>query len=262
MLPSLFLSHGAPTLALERSPAGQFLDSLGTALPRPRAIVVASAHYLSPQAAAGAAGTPRTIHDFSGFPQALHELQYPAPGAPRLAEEILRRWRAAGLEPRTEATRGLDHGVWVPLLRMFPAAEIPVVPVAVDPRADARAHFRIGRALAGLGDEGVLVIGSGGFVHSLGDLDWRDAQAPMAGWAAEFADWMHARLLERDLDALLDWSQRAPHAARAHPTVEHLMPLFVALGAASADGMAPSARRLHRSHQFASLALDAYAFGG
>ena len=159
--------------------------------------------------------------------------------------------------PKVRENHGLDHGVWVPLRRMYPDADIPVVPLSVMPHGTAAQHYAIGQALAPLRDEGVLVLGSGGFVHNLGDLDWEHKDAPLAPWAQEFGDWMHAMLSARDWPALLDWQQRAPHARHAHPTVEHLMPLFVALGAA---GETPDVRTIHRSHEFGSLALDAFAF--
>lgn len=256
-MPSLFLSHGSPMLAVQDSPAGRFLDGLGRELPWPKAIVVASAHFMSDRPLLGGHVQPHTVHDFGGFPQALYTLQYPAPGAPDLAEAIATRLGDAGLPARVRENHGLDHGVWVPLRRMYPDAAIPVVPLSVMPHGTAAQHFALGRALSPLRDEGVLVIGSGGFVHNLGDLDWQHPHAPMAPWATAFGDWMHTMLAAHDIDALLHWQQRAPHAARAHPTVEHLMPLFVALGA---GGDAPSVRTLHRSHEFGSLALDAFAF--
>ena len=244
-------------LAVEDSPAGRFLDGLGDALPRPRAIVVASAHFMTAQPSIGAAAQPATVHDFGGFPAPLYQLGYPAPGDPELAGTIAQRLIDAGLRPSLQSNLGLDHGVWVPLRRMYPLADIPVVPLSVDPQGDAAYHLAIGRALTPLRDDGVLVIGSGGFVHNLGDLDWSHKDAPMPEWAAAFADWMRARLRAHDLDALLDWQRQAPHARRAHPTVEHLMPLFVALGAGDNAARISS---LHDSHEFGTLALDAFAF--
>lgn len=256
-LPTVFLSHGSPMLAVQDSPAGRFLDGLGRTLPWPKAVVVASAHFMTDRPMLGGHVQPHTVHDFGGFPQELYTLQYPAPGAPDLAESIAQRLADAGLPVRVRENHGLDHGVWVPLLRMYPEADIPVVPLSVMPHGTAAQHHAVGRALAPLREEGVLVIGSGGFVHNLGDLDWKHPDAPLAPWAGEFGDWMHATLAAQDWDALLDWQQRAPHAHHAHPTVEHLMPLFVALGAA---GKSPTVRTLHRSHEFGSLALDAFAF--
>lgn len=256
--PSLFLSHGSPMLAVQDSPAGRFLDRLGNDLPRPRGIVVASAHFMAAHPNVGAAPSPVTVHDFGGFPRELYAIQYPVSGDPTLADRVAGLLADAGFASSIRPDHGIDHGVWVPLRRMYPQADIPVVPLSVNPAGDAAGHYAAGRALASLRDEGVLVIGSGGFVHNLGDLDWQHPDGPMPSWAAAFADWMRERLAARDIDALLDWEQRAPHARRAHPTVEHLMPLFVALGAAGDNA---SVRSLHRSHEFGSLALDAFAFG-
>ena len=255
--PTLFLSHGSPLLAMQDSAAGRFLDGLGADLPRPSAIVVASAHFMSAQPLVGGDPRPRTVHDFGGFPDALYAIDYPAPGDPALAGRVVAQLSGAGIAARLRPAQGLDHGAWVPLRRMYPHADVPVVPPSVMPHADAAAHLALCRALAPLRDEGVLVIGSGGFVHNLGDLDFTDAGAPAPAWAREFGDWMRARIHARDWPALLDWQDRAPHARRAHPTIEHLMPLFVAIGAAGASA---TPRALHRSHEYGSLALDAYAF--
>lgn len=244
-------------LAVEDSPAGRFLDGLGEQWPRPRAIVVASAHFECERPSVGGAAQPATVHDFGGFPPELYRIRYPALGDPALAEDIANRLSEAGLAPAIRLNHGFDHGVWVPLRRSYPEGDIPVVPLSVNPRGDAAHHVAIGRALAPLRDDGVLVIGSGGFVHNLRGLDWAHRDAPMPPWAADFAEWMRGRLEAQDIDALLDWQRLAPNSCRAHPTVEHLMPLFVALGAA---GEPARLRSLHRSHEFGSLALDAFAF--
>jgi len=254
----LFLSHGSPMLAIEDSPAGRFLDGLGGAIPRPRAIVVASAHFLADRPMLGGHPRPHTVHDFGGFPEPLYALRYPAPGDPALAGDIAGRIADAGLPVKVREGHGLDHGVWVPLRRRYPQAGIPVVPLSVRPDADAASHYRLGQALAGLADEGVLVIGSGGFVHNLGALAWGQPDAPMPGWAREFRDWMRERVMAGNVEALLDWERQAPHARHAHPTTEHLLPLFVAMGAA---GGRAGVRHLHDSHEYGSLALDAFAFG-
>lgn len=245
-------------LAIEASPAGRFLDGLGDSIARPRAIVVASAHFMTDRPMLGGHPHPHTVHDFGGFPEPLYAIRYPAPGHPALADDIAGRIAATGLPVKVREGHGLDHGVWVPLRRMYPEADIPVVPLSVQPNSDADTHYRLGQALAGLADEGVLVIGSGGFVHNLGELAWGRPDAPMPAWARDFRDWMRDRVLARDVDALLDWERQAPQARHAHPTTEHLLPLFVAMGAA--DGRA-GVRHLHDSHEYGSLALDAFAFG-
>ncbi|HEX7112862.1 MAG TPA: class III extradiol ring-cleavage dioxygenase [Mizugakiibacter sp.] len=252
-LPTLFVSHGAPPLALEDSPTGRFLDGLGAQLPRPDAIVIASAHFAAAQAIVGAHPQPPTVHDFRGFPAPLYALRYAAPGAPVLAARVVELLRAADLDARADAHAGLDHGAWVPLRRMYPQADIPVVPLAVNPGADADWHFRLGAALAPLRREGALLIGSGGFVHNLGAIDWQGGATP--SWASAFADWLDGCLLAGDSAAARDWRQRAPQPRLAHPTPEHLWPLFVAWGAAGG-----TARPLHRAWEFGSLALHAYAF--
>lgn len=256
-MPTLFLSHGSPLLALQDSAAGRFLDGLAPSLPRPRALLVASAHYEARRVSIGGAAEPRTVHDFGGFSPELHRVRYAALGAPALAERVAGLLREAGIDAAIAPDQGLDHGVWVPLVRMYPDATIPVVPLSVDTRRDARFHLDLGQALQPLRDEGVMLIGSGGFVHNLGALEWGDPEAAAPDWANEFSAWMHARIAAGDLDTLADWQQRAPHARRAHPSAEHLLPLFVALGAAAP---APGVRVLHRSHEYGSLGLDAFAF--
>ena len=245
-------------LAIEDSPAGRFLDGLGGTIPRPRAIVVASAHFLTDRPMLGGHPRPHTVHDFGGFPEPLYALRYPASGDPALAARIAERIAAARLPVKIREGHGLDHGIWVPLRRMYPQADIPVVPLSVQPNADAASHYRLGQALAGLADENVLVIGSGGFVHNLAELAWGRPDAPMPSWARDFRDWMRDRVLAADVHALLDWERQAPQARHAHPTTEHLLPLFVAMGAAEGH---TGVRHLHDSHEYGSLALDAFAFG-
>lgn len=244
-------------LAVEDSPTGRFLDGLGDALPRPRALLVASAHYLSAAPQLGANPSPTTHHDFGGFPAPLYQIQYPAAGDPALASAAARLLADAGLPAAIDPQQRLDHGVWVPLRRMYPHADIPVVPLSILPGADAAWHYRMGQALAPLRDAGVLIVGSGGYSHNLGALHWGDADAPMPDWAREFTDWVSERIDGNDVDALLDWQRQAPHARQNHPTPEHFLPLFVALGAAGED----RPTRLNHVHEMGSLALDAWRFG-
>jgi 4,5-DOPA dioxygenase extradiol len=256
-MPALFLSHGSPMLAIENSATGRFLDSLGDALPRPRAVLVASAHYLSATPQLGGHPAPATHHDFGGFPAPLYDIQYPAKGDPALAAAVAKRLADAGIAASIDPLQRLDHGVWVPLRRMYPRADIPVVPLSIQPGADAAWHYRLGQALAPLREAGVMIIGSGGYSHNLGALHWGEADAPMPDWAREFTDWVSERIERHDLDALLDWQLQAPHARQNHPTPEHFLPLFVALGAAGED----RSLRLNHVHEMGSLALDAWRFG-
>ncbi|MEO8778891.1 MAG: class III extradiol ring-cleavage dioxygenase [Rhodanobacter sp.] len=256
-LPSLYISHGSPMTALHPGPTGERLAELAAVLPRPRAIAVASAHWLSHQPQVGAATTPETIHDFGGFPAALYQLHYPAPGAPALARHVLQLLDQAGLAPMQDPDRGLDHGVWVPLRLLYPAADIPVVPVSIQPELGPAHHYALGQALAPLRDEGVLVIGSGSITHNLHDLRAGYSDERQAPYVKPFIEWIEQKLAAGDIDALLDYRRQAPFAERAHPADEHLLPLFVALGAA---GVNVHAQRIDAGIDMGLLAMDIYRF--
>jgi 4,5-DOPA dioxygenase extradiol len=253
-LPALFLSHGAPTLAVEETAQTRAWAQLAGGLPRPKAILAVSAHWDTDAPMVSSAARPETIHDFSGFPRELYEQRYPAPGAPALANEVAERLSQAGIACGAEPTRGLDHGAWVPLKWMYPAADIPVTQLSVQSRRGTRHHYELGKALAPLRDDGILVLGSGGIVHNLREIQWQ-ARAPVA-WAKEFNDWIAERVAKGAIDDLLDYRERAPSAVRSHPTDEHFEPFFVALGA----GGLP-ARRLELGFVLGSLGMDSYIFG-
>jgi 4,5-DOPA dioxygenase extradiol len=256
-LPSLYISHGSPMTALHPGLTGERLAELATLLPRPRAIVMASAHWLSRQPQVGGAARPETIHDFGGFPEALYRLQYPAPGLPALAAEVARLLEEAKLPATINPERGLDHGAWVPLRLLYPDADIPVVPITIQPALGPAHQYAVGQALASLRDEGVLVIGSGSITHNLHDLGAGYSDAKQAPYVRPFIEWLEAKLVAGDIDALLDYRRQAPGAERAHPTDEHLLPLFVALGAA---GPAPRAQRIDAGIDLGLLAMDIYRF--
>jgi 4,5-DOPA dioxygenase extradiol len=257
-LPTLFISHGSPMLALQDSPARRFLAELGKSLPRPRAILVASAHWETLNAPAlSFAEHPETIHDFGGFPAELFAIEYPAPGAPDVAARAAALLEGAGLAVKRSPDRGLDHGAWVPLRLMYPEADIPMTQISILRGAAPADHEKIGQALTALRDEGVLVIGSGSLTHNLYEISRGGAEAPAPSWVTEFRDWMNTNLDENQRDALRDYRRRAPHAERNHPTDEHLLPLFVAMGAA---GEAAQAKLLHTSIEYGVLAMDVYAF--
>jgi 4,5-DOPA dioxygenase extradiol len=232
--PSVFVSHGSPMVAVERDAYTGALEALG-ARERPRAVVAVSAHWQTRGVVAvGSAARHRVIHDFGGFPEELYRLDYPAPGDPALAARVVRLLAAAGLPAALDPDRGIDHGVWIPMRIAWPDGTIPVVEVSL-PEMPPTDLVRLGAALAPLRDEGVLVLGSGGLVHNLGLLDWRDKQAAPPPWARDFDAWMAGRLERGDLAGLVGYRSGAPGAMRAAPTTEHIDPLFVALGAAPGD---------------------------
>lgn len=256
-LPSLYISHGSPMTALQPGLTGERLAALAAALPRPQAIVMASAHWLSRRPQVGSAAQPQTMHDFGGFPAALYQLRYPAPGAPALAERVARLLDQAGLVPTIDPGRGLDHGAWVPLRLLYPQADIPIVPISIQPELGPAHHYALGQALAPLRDEGVLVIGSGSITHNLHDLGAGYSDERQAPYVKPFIEWIEQQLSAGDIDALLDYRRQAPFAARAHPTDEHLLPLFVSLGVAGADAHAV---RIDAGIDMGLLAMDIYRF--
>lgn len=257
-LPTLFLSHGSPMLAIQDSPARRALIDLGATLSRPTAILVVSAHWQSADGpTVSLSAQPKTIHDFGGFPRALFDIQYPAPGAAETADRAAALFERAGISVKRDPLRGLDHGAWVPLSLMYPKADIPVAQISLCHGGSPAEHLHMGKALQTLRDEGILLIGSGALTHNLSALNEAALDAPPLDWVSKFADWISDRLDAGQYPAVLDYRTRAPFAARNHPTDEHLLPLFVALGAA---GAAPRTTHLHASYQYGALAMDAYAF--
>jgi 4,5-DOPA dioxygenase extradiol len=258
VLPTVFLSHGAPLVAIDGDPARPAWAALAGALPRPQAVVVMTPHWLSQAPQVGAAAQHATLHDFGGMPRPLYEIDYAPPGDPALAAAIAERLAGAGIACALTERRPIDHGAWVPLQAMYPRADVPVVQVAVQPRLGPRHHLAMGAALAGLRAADILVMGSGALTHNLHEvrLDQREATVP--GWVRDFTDWMAARLEAGDLDSLLDYRRLAPSAERNHPTEEHLLPLFFACGAA---GAAPPAHRFYRGYAYGLLAMDVFVLG-
>lgn len=257
-MPTLFISHGSPMLAIEDSAAHRFLLGLGKALPRPKAIIIISAHWESTGGQVVClASHPETIHDFGGFPEALFEIQYPAPGAPAEAARTAELLEHEGFDVGRSATRGLDHGAWVPLHLMYPEADIPTAQISLRRGASPSENEKMGKALRKLREDGVLIIGSGSLTHNLYSFRGASIDAKVPTWVSDFGGWMHARLQTNQREALLDYRAQAPFAVRNHPTEEHLLPLFVAMGAA---GDAPKAERLHASYEYGVLAMDVYAF--
>jgi 4,5-DOPA dioxygenase extradiol len=265
-LPPLFVSHGSPMTALEPGASGAFWQRLGMAIDaafgRPRAIVAVSAHTLSAQPLLLAAARHAAVHDFGGFPAPLYRLRYDAPGAPALAPRVQALLAQAGIAAATRDAGGLDHGIWVPLRFVYPAADVPVLPLGWNPALAPAALHALGAALAPLADEGVLVLGTGSITHNLrllGDFSGRGpAVQPERADSAASRDWFATRSAARDWDALLAYRERAPHAALMHPSDEHLLPWYVAAGA---GGRAHAPQRLHADVCYGALGMDAYAFG-
>jgi len=255
-LPTLFISHGSPMLALEAGATTKFLRGVAGNFKRPDAIIIASAHFETKEPMVTGSAHPATIHDFQGFPKELYQLRYPAPGSPELAGKIKDVLAKAGVAAGVDNERGLDHGAWNPLLLMYPQADIPVVEISVQPHKNAAWHFEIGRALRKLRGENILVIGTGNLTHNLYEA-MRGGHFEAPEWVTEFAEWVAGKIGHGDVKALLNW-ETAPHAKRNHPTPEHFLPLFVALGAADEP---LQAKRLHSDTALGVLAMDAYEFG-
>ncbi len=256
-MPVLFVSHGAPTLPLEPGDTGTAWRKLGKQLPRPSAILMISAHWETRIPTVSRAAQPETIHDFSGFPAELYDLQYPAPGAPEMAQAAASLLQQANIPVQLDEMHGLDHGAWVPLSLMYPEADIPVAQLSLQPEKNPAWHIALGRALRPLSAQGVLIIGSGSITHNLRAVFQHSPGAAIPAWVAEFRDWMAERIDAGDLEALSAYRTRAPHAVQNHPSDEHLLPLFVALGAAN---KIEGAMHLNQVMTYGLLAMDAWVF--
>ena len=241
--------------ALEAGAAGLAWTALGKRLGKPKAILIASAHWETDLPMVTGAEHPQTIHDFSGFPEPLYRIRYAAPGAPQLASRAKILLEEAGFTAAIDGRRGLDHGAWAPLLYMYPDADVPVVQISLQPELGTRHHLRLGRALRAIEEDNVLVIGSGHMTHNL--RDWARGDGQPQAYAREFSDWVRERIEAHDREALADYRSRAPHAARSHPTDEHFLPLFFALGAAH-DDYRPE--RVFSAIDAGVLSMDAYVF--
>jgi 4,5-DOPA dioxygenase extradiol len=255
MAPSVFISHGSPMHALEPGPAGEAWKALGRRLGKPRAIVIASAHWESDLPMLTGTARPQTIHDFSNFPEPLYRLRYPAPGAPEIAQRAQALLKEAGLGAAIDGSRGLDHGAWAPLLYMYPEADVPVVQISVQPALGPRHHVAVGNSLRNLSGEGVLLIGSGHMTHNL--RDWARGRGTPEPYAREFQAWVFDKLNKHDVEDLIEYRARSAHGVRAHPTDEHFLPLFFALGAAPERA---TPERVYDAIDSGVLAMDAYVF--
>jgi len=251
-IPSLFVSHGAPTLYIEPQPTRTFLGELGQTLPRPKAILCLSAHWTTEKPMVSLSPNPSTIHDFYGFPEELYDVRYPAPGDPELAGRVLELLAQANIPAAGDKTRGLDHGAWVPLGLMYPQADVPVVQLSVQPGMPAERHLAVGRALAALGQEGVMVMGSGGATHNLADVRWDAGDSPPPEYVRAFDEWLKSAVLDGRSRDLADYREAAPFAARNHPTPEHYLPLMAPMAAGG------KARLLHEAFCLGVLSMAAF----
>ncbi|SBO43114.1 dioxygenase [Cyanobium sp. NIES-981] len=254
----LFLAHGSPMFALQPGAAGAALAEFATTLQRPQAVLVISPHWETKVATVSTASQLTTIHDFGGFDPALYAIQYPASGSPEGAQEVVAGLSAAGLPVTTDAERGLDHGAWVPLRYLFPAADVPVVPLSIQHQGGPDHAFRVGQALAPLTERGWLIVASGNITHNL--RDWQQASRGFGvdvSYAQRFSDWVDAQLSGGQVEALLHYRDCQPDAEQAQPRDEQLLPLFTALGAAGPEARA---RAIHRGIRDHVIAMDSYAF--
>lgn len=256
-LPVLFVSHGAPTFALEPGLAGPQLTALGQRLSGVETVLVLSPHWMTRRGTrVMTTPAPETIHDFNGFPQALYGLRYPAAGSPALAREALALLQQSGYSAASDDQRGLDHGAWVPLMHLYPGASVPVFQVSMPYPLDPRAALALGRVLSPLRERGVLIVASGCLTHNL--REFRQHAMGHAPYAVAFAHWVREALAEGDVERLLEYRRLAPHAERAHPTEEHFLPLFVAVGAA---GDTSPVTVIDGGISDGVLAMDAYVLG-
>lgn len=250
-MPTVFLGHGSPENALADNAYTRSLSALAADLPRPDAVLVVSAHYLTSGVGVTSAAHPRTIHDFYGFPEPLYQIAYPAPGSPELAEKI-----AATLGGVADPRWGLDHASWSPMRHMWPDADVPTLELSLDLDMPAADHYELGRRLAELPDEGVLVLGSGNIVHNLAAIDW---QRPVGGyeWNAAFDGAVWEALQQRDDEALVDY-ERLPGGRRSVPTPDHYLPLLYCAAAAGRDAEAVTT---YEGLEMGSLSMRCVRFG-
>jgi 4,5-DOPA dioxygenase extradiol len=257
-MPTLFVSHGAPSLLVDQGPTFDFFNRLGGLFSRPKAILCVSAHWRLAQLAVTGNLQPSTIHDFYGFQNKLYEIQYPSPGNRPLAQMVQEMLIRAGLDCDIDESRGLDHGTWVPLKLMYPAADIPVIQLSLQTDLNSEYHFKIGQVLEPLSEQGVLILASGGATHNLRKFGRFEIDAPPQPYAKDFDSWLCEAIETADEDSLLKYQSKAPHATQNHPTAEHFLPLFVSLGAA---GKGTKGKRLHHGFTYGILSMAAYGWG-
>lgn len=254
MVQSLFLAHGAPTIAIENNDYTKFLGELGRGI-TPKAIVIFTAHWESQMLTISSGdGVYNTIYDFYGFPRELYEIEYRAKGSSLIASKIREKLLEHGINAEKDTTRGLDHGSWTLLKHLYPSANIPVIQISVNASLSIKEQLNIGEALKSLGEEDILIIGSGVTVHNLRLVKW-EATSPDS-WAEEFDDWLIDKIKTKDLNSLINYRELAPKANLAVPTLEHFVPLFIAMGA----GNKVTPKVLHRSYELGNLSYLCFEF--
>lgn len=253
-LPSLFISHGAPDLPIRTGPTQTFLSQLGNTLPTPTAILIISAHWLTAAPVVSTNPQPKTVYDFGGFTSELYQLTYPASGDPALAHRVAELLAAGQWPVKTNDSHGFDHGVWTPLILMYPDANIPVVQLSLQPMQGPEYHWQMGKLLATLRSEDVLIIGSGAATHNLRAFAIGYESSPPS-WVKDFDHWLATTVEDNDVPSLLNYRQEAPYAVNNHPTDEHLLPLFVALGAGG------QGQQIHQGFTYGAFSMSAFAFG-
>lgn len=261
---TLFISHGAPTLAIEPGETGKLLATLGNSLPRPDAILVVSAHWDTPLATVSNTVKPETIHDFRGFPKTLYDIQYPANGSPILTRKTARLLENADISIQHE-NRGLDHGAWVPLRLMFPEADIPVAQLSIQSAEQQRihaqslpapsAHYALGQAISALQDDNIMILCSGAITHNLSDFFSTQIDVEALDYVSKFADWMGDKIALNDIEALINYRTQSEYGLLAHPSEDHILPLFVALGAGRGKPI-----RYQPETTYGILAMDTYVW--
>ncbi len=253
-LPALFISHGSPMMAVDAGEVANAMHRMSINLPQPHAIIVVSAHWESDALEVSTASRPETWHDYTGFPKELFQIRYPAPGSPALAERIIHLLNDRGFDAHGNALRPRDHGVWAPLLHLYPEAGTPIIQISIPRTFSPEQLFNLGQALISLRSQQILLIGSGSITHNLSELLFRDQYAAAPDWASRFKNWMIQKLNTSDYGAVLNWKFEAPNAQQNHPTDEHLKPLFFVMGAGSRFSV------VHSSFTMGSLGMDIYRF--
>ncbi|MCA0756304.1 dioxygenase [Paenibacillus sp. N4] len=255
MIPSYFFAHGAPSIVLENNEYTAFMKNFAAQTPKPKAIVLFSAHWEQEEQTISAVDSYGTIYDFSGFQPELYTITYPAKGERSISGQIQALFTKHGITSSMDNERGLDHGAWAVLKLLYPDADIPVVALSVNRHLTNGQQYEIGKALAELREQDVLIIGSGGTVHNLRKLNWQGEGVDE--WALAFDNWLQSKLEAWDAEALFRYRELAPHAAEAVPTNEHFIPLLLAMGTGDRNRQA---ELLHRSYQFGNLSLSCWEF--